>query len=1628
MGSASRKLATLFMGFALCASAQIVEPTTAATSGNTASPSTVYYFAASGSDSNACTISLPCVGQTKFETLATTGNATILFNRGDYFPWSSFGVHNRLTTTSTTTYATNPLAGQNITIDAYGTGDRPTFEGADILPSTFTLFDSASSTYVYSYTPGALYAENIFVDKKGIDSAATGHLLNEPNFPAVTYPTGGNVYPGQAIISGSRTYVIGGLGPISTDPATSKDGSRAFPPAEADTSKTGVQNVEAIPGSTYNDTQAGKLYVHLLDGSNPNTHIMQASTRKVGLLCEGCNGWLVQNVRFEKYVNIGAFFTNYSTATATNGYYTNVNDQVNQVQAWDNTSELKYYYLGQSNTAIIFAAQIGINMLANSSAYTDFAAYGTKLTNSTLGRGGSIPGNEDGGSAYLEALIQGYNSPEVGNNTGVSYMHNGLSVRYNTNAWIHDNTLEGQNRGCVLCWANNTGALVERNSYGYGAGDAAQGGGTSVCTGTWDYTGHPELDVPGATPCIFRLNKGHDFGVSTNLALYNCSDNNTNAIVKNMLFDGNTFVNCDSAAISFEVISGSTAGAGITDVTFRNNLISQHKNYPVYTDRTGVQGVMNNSNAIYFAVSTAPGVNGFFHSYNNVIQIGSNTVMAAHATSTCANFFTSAAVNDPTSQCIANTSDPIFTDITNGVYTLKAFSPGINRPVVGQNVGALGIDYTPVFGGRYGGYLNTGGSAIRFSGGVTLPPISLVVLKANLPTGSGAGKSNYGYNVLPGSKRQVSVNLANGTANTVNWTVANTTGGATATLDRSTNAPGVVNVTLGNVGSSCSISGSLGSYAVNSAATVTVRAQSVDDITKTADFLFKVCAPTTTVKVSPGYQQAYIGQPVELQSFVVGNTNEAGTWTVSTNPGTAGSIVDNNKRDTVFSATATGRYVLTYTSAVDSSKSSTAIVYVSGAQPSYGLVTANLTMSVPCAADPAFAGSVYEVGPTQTFKTINSVPLTTWVPGSIIRVHNEDTTGTSPTTYHEGVRTGVKGTLGQPLMLCGVPDATGHLPVIDGSNSTSSSNNNGSQQYGVVNIWGPNDTNGLYVNGSNGGDHTIVSGLRIMDGRNTFQYVDVTSGSLTNFDDFCSGIRVKSGQFISLIGNDVDNNGNGIFVQNNSAGGWSQTSGFITIRGNRIRNAGISGGPGINNSGSHGIYTQAYYPVVEENRLESLVLNSGGDLIKDRGLESIHRYNYAVTTDGGYLVGMESATDAEPYHTFEPWLGQTGETSCSNAIYCAYENSITPDQVAAYQESLEKIFMYGNIYSSRSNQFLANFKLADSGGGVGFDNPNISEMSDHLGTTYFYSNTVDNPPFAVFGTLSGGNNGTDPVQQPMKPSVFVANNIFYLAKTGSISIFSLTRNASIIGKWQTNLFNKGTVDNTLPINGMTATNVNTVSGWQNWNDALQYPGVFPINGHNLGITTAGTGNFLETDTQNHQPYNPVTFAPVSGAGATGIGTTITDPVASLLPVRFQYAVESGAIVARTASTTVGAVDTGNQPTLSSLAMRSDAVTFLKGTGTCNYGPAGFDYPGSCLPSRLGYFATPIPLRVLGTYSDGYTIDVSPNVFLSNADLTFFGNSAFNTARDYSPLSGFITGTLGAISLTASYATDGATAP
>ena len=158
--------------------------------------------------------------------------------------------------------------------------------------------------------------------------------------------------------------------------------------------------------------------------------------------------------------------------------------------------------------------------------------------------------------------------------------------------------------------------------------------------------------------------------------------------------------------------------------------------------------------------------------------------------------------------------------------------------------------------------------------------------------------------------------------------------------------------------------------------------------------------------------------------------------------------------------------------------------------------------------------------------------------------------------------------------------------------------------------------------------------------------------------------------------------------------------------------------------------------------------------------------------------------------------------------------------------------------------------------------------------------------------------------------------------------FTINFDATMLASFQTNMFQSGIMTISTPIAGGSG-------GWGNYTNAFSFPLATPLDGHLTGLSAA---NFLTTP---GAPYNLATFAPIPGSALIGAGSALTNPEVSKMPVRFQPDTVNGYMIARTAPTTIGAVESGTQPTLSSLAVSPGTVSVAVGavqyyTAACVY--------------------------------------------------------------------------------------------
>jgi hypothetical protein len=758
---------------------------------------------------------------------------------------------------------------------------------------------------------------------------------------------------------------------------------------------------------------------------------------------------------------------------------------------------------------------------------------------------------------------------------------------------------------------------------------------------------------------------------------------------------------------------------------------------------------------------------------------------------------------------------------------------------------------------------------------VTIPPPPVTSTPDSTPPGTSkpvaitVGQPDYGFNVIPGSTRRIFARVANGTTNEVVWSVKS------GSAQISSKSGSWIDVTAPATGSSCSFTGTSAQYGVSSATQFTIEAASVDDGTKSASATFNVCNPTVEVSVVPFYRTLYANQPADVQSLVLGSVNQNVHWAITSQPkGGDGKLTDSTSRDTLFTGTIPGRYQLTATSVADNGKSATAIMYVTGNKLPYR-VTRNQTEPVDCTVDPSMLGTVYEVGPSQAFKTLAAVPFPTMVPGSTVRLHNEDTSAQHPTEYHEYVQVSQPATADQPFRICGVPDASGNLPIIDGANATGRRDvSNGVAGYGLLTV--DNANSFAYWPKFVAAQYIDVEGIQFRGAKPGNSYTG-PNGSSSNWQNSAACIRIAQAQNTAFVGDDIGSCGNGVLSEFNSNSGWGASDLNLLWEGNHIHDNGIAG-----SNLDHQMYLQSWGNVVQFNRIDNYTKGALGANIKSRGVQDIFRYNYLG--DGAQReMDLVDVKDAPAYMSFSGFLG--GGTNSFHSLYS--KDSYPADRIAAEQEAWNSHFVYGNIYQNSVSADPIHFAMDTTG----------AELA-RKGSLYWYNNTFyekacstcSDSLWTLFDT-SGGNGTYYP--QTEFPTVQAYNNIIWMDNSAKPA-FQWNNYSAFIGIGGGNL---------LPSNwGSNQMTGGAGSGWDATPNAAAYQNSLPLNLHVTGFDGSGIL------TSGSMPFDQNSWL----LGSQTAGTTAVPSAVCEMPTRFAYLPSLGYAVPRIASPNLGATDTAAQ--------------------------------------------------------------------------------------------------------------------
>jgi len=715
----------------------------------------------------------------------------------------------------------------------------------------------------------------------------------------------------------------------------------------------------------------------------------------------------------------------------------------------------------------------------------------------------------------------------------------------------------------------------------------------------------------------------------------------------------------------------------------------------------------------------------------------------------------------------------------------------------------------------------------------------------------------YGFNVLPGSVRRMFATVSNGRTNVVEWSV---TGGAAL----SSATGNWVDVTAPPKGSSCSFKISNG-YKVSSFTQFTLTARSLEGTQPTASIIVNVCNPAVQVHVVPFYTTLYSGQKADIQAFVWGATNLNVTWAIVSQPKDGnGILTDTANRDTVFSATVQGRYKLTATSAADRSKTNTTIVYVTGHTMPYQ-VTPSKTMPVDCSVDPALTGKIYDVGPARRYRTIRSVPWSSLKAGSTVRIHNDDNTGASPTTFHEYFQVATHATRTQPVRVCGVPDSRGNLPVIDADHSSGNPDvSSYSAGYAAVGIGTPGWA-GTYTGASNGAQNLIVEGLTIQNAKSPHTYTLPSGSKDAPWLDGAACVRLFPSVDIVVRGIDAYNCGNGFFSDFNANNGYAVVANTL-YEGNHLHANGAVG-----TYLDHQLYIQGLNEVVQFNIVDDYQSGALGSNLKSRGFPDIVRYNY-FGDGAARQLDLVDNEDAGPYITFEGYLQGT---SSYHSTYPA--DAYTADLLAAAVEAHHGDYVYGNTFVN--SVAAAPIHYAGDHGLL---------ESDRIGTLWFYNNTFyeqDSKSYSwqMFSTSGGGGNDFAEIEWPQ---IQVHNNVIWMDANIRAGFYWNDRTT------QFTTFGRNVINSNWGSGNMSG---GEGTGW------TLKSSQFAFQGASNQSDTVGARGLIGVSTA---PFNPTTFAPATGLVNAGANLPASGPK---LPVRFQYG-PSALQQVRTQTLTVGAFE------------------------------------------------------------------------------------------------------------------------
>ncbi|MEQ8661908.1 MAG: right-handed parallel beta-helix repeat-containing protein, partial [Gammaproteobacteria bacterium] len=290
----------------------------------------------------------------------------------------------------------------------------------------------------------------------------------------------------------------------------------------------------------------------------------------------------------------------------------------------------------------------------------------------------------------------------------------------------------------------------------------------------------------------------------------------------------------------------------------------------------------------------------------------------------------------------------------------------------------------------------------------------------------------------------------------------------------------------------------------------------------------------------------------------------------------------------------------------------------------------------------------------QPLAELDAVPWEALNAGDVVAIHAR------PAPYRGKFVLARSGTAAQPIVVRGVADAAGALPVIDGDGATTRH---------ALDYWNENRAV-IKVGGASipagPAQHIVIEALVVRGAHPSHGFTD-DNGNPASYSTNAAAIFIEDGAFITVRRCELTASGNGLFVANLSSD--------ITVEESYLH-----GNGNVGSIFEHNSYTEARGMHYRFNRFGPLRAGAGGNNLKDRSAGLVVAYNW-IEDGNRQLDLVDSATFAATAPT-------------------AYATT----------------FVYGNVLIEHDGE--GNRQLVHYGGDSG------NTAAYRKGTLHFYHNTV----------------------------------------------------------------------------------------------------------------------------------------------------------------------------------------------------------------------------------------------------------------------------------------------------------------